>query len=54
VETVKQLQEAVCRKRPEFRCNDWIFHYNNALAHKALSVQHFLAQKLTTEMEQPP
>jgi hypothetical protein len=36
-------------KRP----NDSILHHDNAPAHKALSVKHFLAQKSITEMEQP-
>jgi len=30
------------------------FHNENAPAHKALSIKHFLGQKLITEMEHPP
>jgi hypothetical protein len=50
VETLKQLHEDVRRKRP----NDWILHHDNDPTHKMLSVKHFLAQKLITEMEHPP
>jgi hypothetical protein len=38
-------------KRPELRSNDWILDHDNAPAHKALSVKHFLAKKSITEME---
>jgi transposase len=51
---LKQLHEAVHRKRPELWPNNWILHHNNAPAHEALSVKQFLAQKLITEMEYPP
>jgi hypothetical protein len=54
VEILKQLHEAVCRKRPEVRPNNWIFHHDHAAAHKVLSVKQFLAQKLITEMEHTP
>jgi transposase len=54
VEILKRLREAVRRKRPELWPNDWILHYDNAPAHKALSVKKFLAQKSITEMEHPP
>jgi hypothetical protein len=36
----------VSRKRPELWPNDWIFHHDNAPAHKAPSVKQFLAQKI--------
>jgi hypothetical protein len=54
VEIVKQLHEAVCRKRPEMRLSDWILRHDNAPANKALSVKQFLAQHSITEMEHPP
>jgi hypothetical protein len=40
-------------KRPELRPDVWILHHDNAPAHKALSVEQFLAQKSITEMEHP-
>jgi hypothetical protein len=54
VEILKWFCEAVYRKRPEPWPSDWILHRDSAPAHKALSVKHFLAQKLITEMEHPP
>jgi hypothetical protein len=54
VEILKQLSEAVFRKRLELWPNDWIFHHDNASAHKVLSVKQFLAQKSISEMEHPP
>jgi hypothetical protein len=54
VELLKQLCEAVHRKRPELWPNDWILHHDNASPHKALSIKQFLAQKLITKMEHPP
>jgi hypothetical protein len=36
-EILKRLREAVHRKKPELRPNDWIPHHDNAPAHKALS-----------------
>jgi hypothetical protein len=49
VEILKQLLEALHIKMPEFRSNDWILHHNDVLAHRALSVKQFLAQKSVTE-----
>jgi len=54
VEVLKQLHEAVCRKRPEFLPSDWILHHDNAPVHKVLSARQFLIQKLITGMEHPP
>jgi hypothetical protein len=51
VEILKQLHEAVRRKRPEFWPNAWNFHHHIAQAHKALFVKQFLAQKSITEMQ---
>jgi len=50
---LKQLCDAVHRKRPELWPSDWILHHDNAPAHKMLTVKHFLAQKWITEMEYP-
>jgi hypothetical protein len=47
VEILKWLCKAVHRISP----NNWIFHHDNAAAHKAVSVKQFLAQKLVIEME---
>jgi hypothetical protein len=44
VEILKWLHEAMLRKRPELWPSDWPVHHDNAPAHKALSVKHFLAQ----------
>jgi hypothetical protein len=54
VETVKLLLEAVQIIRPELWPDDWILHYDNAPAYKALSVKQFLAQKSIIETEHPP
>jgi hypothetical protein len=51
VEILKQLLEALYRKRPELWTSDLILHHDSASAHKALSVKQFLAQKSTIEME---
>jgi histone-lysine N-methyltransferase SETMAR len=54
VEILKQLHEAVHRKRPELWPNYWTLHYEHVPANKALSVKHFLAEKSITEIEHPP
>jgi hypothetical protein len=54
VEILKQLCKAVHRKRPELWPSDWILHHDSAPAHKVLSVKQFWAQKLITELENPP
>jgi hypothetical protein len=46
VKEVNRLHENMCIKRPELWHNDWILHHDNAPAHKALSVKHFLAKKI--------
>jgi len=51
LEILKWSHEAVHRKEPELWQNNWILKCGDAPVHKALSVQLFLAQKLTTEME---
>jgi hypothetical protein len=50
VEVLKQLCEAVHRRRPELWPSDWILHHDNAVACKALTVKQFLAQRSITEM----
>jgi hypothetical protein len=52
-ETLKQLRESVCRKRPELWPNDWILQHDNAPSSQG-AVKQFLAQKSITEMEHPP
>jgi hypothetical protein len=54
VEILKRLCEILRIKRPELWPNDWIFHRDNAPAHKALSVTQFLSQKSITEVEYIP
>jgi hypothetical protein len=39
VEVLKWLYEAVHRKRPKLWPSNWIFHYDSAPSHKALSVK---------------
>jgi uncharacterized protein involved in tellurium resistance len=53
VEIMKQLHEAMRRKRPELCPTNWILHHNNAPAHKVHSVKQFLDQKSITEQEYP-
>jgi hypothetical protein len=45
VEILKQLREAVPRKKPEILPNDSILHHNNVGAHKAPPVKQFLRVK---------
>jgi hypothetical protein len=54
MQILKRLHESVNRERPELWSNDWIIHYDNAPAHKALSVKQVLTQKSIIEMEHPP
>jgi hypothetical protein len=54
VEILKQLCEALCRKRPELWPSDWILYNDTAPANKALSVKQFLPHRSITEMEHPP
>jgi hypothetical protein len=54
MEIIKQLPEAVRRKRPELWPNNWILHHDSAPVHRALSVKQFLAQKSVTEKEHSP
>jgi hypothetical protein len=51
VEILKQLHEALHRKRPELWPNNWTLHHDNVPANKALSVKHFLAEKSISEIE---
>jgi hypothetical protein len=54
LEILKQLHEAVRRRKSAHRFMDWILHLDNAPAHKVLSVKQFLAQKSSTELEHLP
>jgi hypothetical protein len=49
VEILKPLRQAVYRKGREVWANDWIFHHDNVLGHKVLSVKQFLAQRSVTK-----
>jgi hypothetical protein len=51
--SVKLNLEEETVKRPRLWSNDWILHHDSASEQKMLSVKHFLAQKLITEMEHP-
>jgi hypothetical protein len=53
VELLKRLREAVHRKKPELWPNDRVLQHDNAPAHKALPIKHFLAPKSITEMGHP-
>jgi hypothetical protein len=53
VEILKQLREAVHRKRPKLCLNNWILCHDNAPAHKVLSLKQFLPKISITEMEHP-
>ena len=37
-----------------FDSNTWLFHHDNAPAHSALSLPHFLAEKNVPVLDQPP
>jgi hypothetical protein len=54
MEILKRLHEVVSGKRSERRSNNWIFHHENTLVHKALFVKQFLAQISVTDLEHPP
>jgi hypothetical protein len=54
MEILKQLHEAVHRKRHELWPNDRILHHDSVPAQKALSVKQCLAQKSITQMEHTP
>jgi hypothetical protein len=54
VDILKLLHEVVNRVRTELWPSDWIFHHDNAPAHKVLSLKQFLTQKSITEMEHTP
>ena len=50
VETMRQLQERIRKKRP----NSWVLHHDHAPTHRSFIVSHFLAQNRTTVLEHPP
>src|SRR5215469_14721696 len=51
LEVLKQLHDAVRRKRPElWRSGEWLLHHDNAPVHTALSVRQFLTKNgMTTD-----
>ena len=53
-EVLMKLRERVRRKQPELWRNGWILHQDNAPAHNALSVQQFLANKISLRFSTHP
>jgi transposase len=52
---LRWLRKDMREKRPgKWRTNNWVLHHDNAPAHTALAVQHFLASKNMTVVPQPP
>jgi transposase len=49
-----KFKQGNSEKVPELWANVWIRHYDNAPAHKTLSVTQFLGQKSITKIEPPP
>ena len=55
LQVLKRLRLAVSRKRPQKRAaGGWALHHDNAPAHKAHSIQEFLASHGNTVVQQPP
>ncbi|GBM08018.1 Histone-lysine N-methyltransferase SETMAR [Araneus ventricosus] len=55
LEILKQLRDAIRRKRPEnWATNDWFLLHDNALPHRALIVKKYLARHSVTTLEHPP
>jgi len=55
LEVLKQLRDAVWRKRPElWRSGEWLLHHDNATAHTALSVRYFLTKNGMRTASHPP
>jgi len=55
LEVLKQLRDAVRRKRPElWRSGEWLLYQDNAPAHTALSVCQFLTKNRMTTTSHPP
>jgi hypothetical protein len=55
LEVLTMLQEWVRQKRPElWKKKSWILHQDNAPAHNALRVKHFLANKCIPVLKHPP
>ncbi|KAL4083729.1 hypothetical protein QTP88_029045 [Uroleucon formosanum] len=44
-EVLIKLRERVRKKRPDLWKNGWVLHQDNAPAHSAFSIQHFLTEK---------
>lgn len=55
LEVLRRLREDVRRKRPElWQSGDWFLHHNNAPAHTALRVIHYLASRGWPVVPHPP
>ena len=49
------LRDAVRRQRPEkWRSGNWILHHDNAPAHRAVTLNEFLAKHNTPSLPHPP
>jgi hypothetical protein len=54
-DVLRRLREGKRRKQPgKGRTYNWVLHHDNAPAHTALAVQHFLASKNMTVVPHPP
>ena len=55
LEVLRRLRDAVQRKRRErWSEDDWFLHHDNAPAHRALSIQQFLARHRIPVVAHPP
>jgi len=55
LKVLKSLRDSVRKKRPHtWSSGDWFLHHDNAPAHTALSVQHFLAKNSVTAIPHLP
>jgi transposase len=52
-EVLERLRKRVHRVRPEI-ANTWMLHHDNALCHRAVSVDEFLTKKGSPVVPQPP
>jgi [histone H3]-lysine36 N-dimethyltransferase SETMAR len=54
IAVLKRLRESIRKKRPEkWATQDWILHHDNAPAHTALSVLHYLAKNNMITLPHP-
>ena len=54
-EILRRLMRSVRDKRRDlWENNAWVLHHDNSLAHSALSIRKFLAERNVPTLEQPP